>query len=175
MFDYFTDCTFGQVSVLADGKNYCYAKHYLKGQLADNAAREHWRNLQIDVFSRLIIDGINRKSVGARVFIIGVMPRIIFPSILEEARSMAIDHLKEQGIEVEFDLQIVFTPHFCSVVHGLNQEELAKMDNAVMQSQGILLRDVNHSLPAVMESCSQSKGEKNEEPDHLPQDHECGG
>jgi hypothetical protein len=175
MFDYFTDCTFGQVSVLADGENYCHAKHYLKGQLADNAAREHWRNLQIDVFSRLIIDGINRKSVGARVFIIGVMPRIIFPSILEEARSMAIDHLKEQGIEVEFDLQIVFTPHFCSVVHGLNQEELAKMDNAVMQSQGILLRDVNHSLPAVMESCSQSKGEKNEEPDHLPQDHACGG
>ena len=88
---------------------------------------------------------------------------------------MAIDHLKEQGIEVEFDLQIVFTPHFCSVVHGLNQEQLAKMDNAVMQSQGILLRDVNHSLPAVMESCSQSKGEKNEEPDHLPQDHACGG
>ena len=69
------------------------------------------------------------------------MPSIIFSSILKEARSMAIDHLK-QGIDVEFDLQIVFTPHFCSVVHGLNQEELAKMDNAVMQSQGNLLRDV---------------------------------
>ena len=27
-------------------------------------------------------------------------PRIIFPSILEEARSMAIDHLKDQGIKV---------------------------------------------------------------------------
>jgi hypothetical protein len=40
---------------------------------------------------------------------------------------MAIDQLKEQGIDVEFDLQIVFTPQFCSVVHGLNQEELAKM------------------------------------------------
>ena len=84
------------------------------------------------------------KSVGAHVLIIRVMPRIIFPSILEEARSMAIDHLKEQGIDVEFDIQIVFTPHFCSVVHGLNQEELAKMDNAVMQSQGNLLRDVNY-------------------------------
>ena len=57
---------------------------------------------------------------------------------------MAINHLKEQGIDVEFDLQIVFTPHFCSVVHGLNQEELAKMDNAVMQSQGNLLRDMNY-------------------------------
>jgi len=45
---------------------------------------------------------------------------------------MAIDHLKEQGIDVEFDLQNVFTPHFCSVLRGLNQEELAKMDNAVM-------------------------------------------
>ena len=46
---------------------------------------------------------------------------------------MAIDHLKEQGIlDVKFDLQIFFTPHFCSVVHGLNQEEIAKMDNAVM-------------------------------------------
>ncbi len=57
---------------------------------------------------------------------------------------MAIDHLKEQGIDVKFDLQIVFTPHFSSVVLGLNQEELAKMDNAVMQSQGNLLRDVNY-------------------------------
>jgi hypothetical protein len=87
--------------------------------------------LWIGVFSRLIIDAINRKSVGALVLIIGVMPRIIFPSILKEARSMAIDHLKDQGIDVEFDLQIVFTPHFCSVIHGLNQEELAKMDNAI--------------------------------------------
>jgi hypothetical protein len=57
---------------------------------------------------------------------------------------MAIDHLKEQGIDVEFDLQIIFTPHFFSVVHGLNQEELAKMDNAVMQSQGNLLCDMNY-------------------------------
>ena len=57
---------------------------------------------------------------------------------------MAIDHLKEQGIDVEFDLQNVFTPHFCSVLHGLNQEELAKMDNAVMQSQGNLLHNVNY-------------------------------
>ena len=60
------------------------------------------------VSSRLIIDAINRKSVGARVLIIGVMPHIIFPSILEDARSMAIDHFKERGIDVEFDLQIVF-------------------------------------------------------------------
>ncbi len=124
---------------LADGENYCHAKHFLKGKLADDAAREHWRNLRIDVFSRLIIDGINRKSVGARVLIIGVMPHAIFPSILEDARSMAIDHFKERGIDVEFDLQIVFSPHFCSVVHGFNQEVLAKMDNAVMQSQGNLL------------------------------------
>jgi len=72
--------------------------------------------LLIDVFSRLIIDAINRKSVGTRVLIVGVMPRIIFPSILEEAWSMAIDHLKVQGIDDEFDIQIVFTPHFCSVV-----------------------------------------------------------
>jgi hypothetical protein len=144
MFDYFTDCTLGQVPFLADGENYCHNEHYLKGGLADDAEREQWRNLRIDVFSRLIIDAINRKSVGARVLIIGVMPCIIFPSILKEARSMAIDHLKEQGIDVEFDRQIVFTPHFCSVVRGLNQEELAKMDNAVIQSQGHLLCDVNY-------------------------------
>jgi hypothetical protein len=56
--------------------------------------------------------------VDARVLVIGVMPSIIFLSILEEARSMGIDHLKEQGINVEFDLQIVLTPHFCSVIHG---------------------------------------------------------
>ena len=49
---------------------------------------------------------------------------------------MAIDHFKEQGIVVEFDLQFIISPHFCSVLHGLNKEELAKMDNAVMQSQG---------------------------------------
>ena len=37
-----------------------------------------------------------------------VMPHIIFLSTLEKARLMAIDHSKEQGIDVEFDLQIVF-------------------------------------------------------------------
>ena len=115
--------------------------------------------MRINVFSRLIIDVINIKSVGARVLIIGIMPRIIFPSILEEARSMAIDHLKEQGIDVEFDLQIVFTPHFCSVVHGLNQEELAKMDNAVMQSQGNLLRDVNYFQQQWSNAC-KAEGDK---------------
>ena len=130
MFDYFTDCTLGQVPFLADGENYCHNKHFLKGKLADDAAREHWRNLRIDVFSRLIIDAINRKSMGIRVLIIGVMPRIIFPSILEEARPMAIDHFKEQGIVVKFDLQFIISPHFCLVLHGLNQEELAKMGNA---------------------------------------------
>ena len=144
MFDYFTDCTLGQVPFLADGENYCHNEHYLKGRLTDNAAREHWRNLRIDVFSRLIIDAINRKLVGARVLIIGVVPHIIFPSIIEEARSMAIEHFKEQGIDVKFDLQFIISPHFCSVLHGLNQEELAKMDNAVMQSQGNLLHDVNY-------------------------------
>ena len=30
MFDYFTDCTLGQVPFLADGENYCHNKHYLK-------------------------------------------------------------------------------------------------------------------------------------------------
>jgi len=59
--------------------------------------------LRINVLSRLIIDTIKRKSVGTRVLIIGVMPKIIFPSILEKAQSMAIDHFKEQGIDVEFD------------------------------------------------------------------------
>ena len=118
MFDYFTDCTLGQVPFLADGENYCHNEHYLKGRLTYNAEREQWRNLQIYLFSRLIIDAINRKSVGTRILIIGVMPHIIFLSILEEARSMAVDHLKEQGIDVKFDLQIVFTPHLCSVIHG---------------------------------------------------------
>ena len=84
MFEYFTDCTLGQVPFLADGENYCHEKHFLKGELANNAKRDHWRNLRMNVFSRLIIDAINRKSVGARVLIIGVMPIIIFPSILEE-------------------------------------------------------------------------------------------
>ena len=82
--------------------------------------------------------------MGTHVLIIGVMPSIIFPSILKEAWSMAIDHFKEQGIVVEFDLQFIISPHFCSVLHGLNQEELAKMDNAGMQSQGNLQRDVNY-------------------------------
>jgi hypothetical protein len=112
MFDYFTDCTLGQVPCLADGENYCHAEHFLKGKLTDDAAREHWRNLRIDVFSRLIIDAISRKSVGAHILIIGVMPHIIFPSIIEEARSMAVDHFKEQGIVVEFDLQFNISPHF---------------------------------------------------------------
>jgi hypothetical protein len=57
---------------------------------------------------------------------------------------MEIDHFKEQGIVVEFDLQFIISPHFCSVLHGLNQEELAKMDNAVMQSQRNLPCDVNY-------------------------------
>ncbi len=125
MFDYFTDCTLGQVPFLADGENYCHNENYLKGRLTDDAEREHWRNLRIDVFNGLIIDEINRKSVGARVLIIGVVPHIIFPSIIVEARSMEIDHSKEQGIVVEFDLQFIISPHFCSVLHGLNQEEVA--------------------------------------------------
>jgi hypothetical protein len=40
MFDYFTDCTLGQVPFLADGENYCHNEHYLKGRLADDAERE---------------------------------------------------------------------------------------------------------------------------------------
>jgi hypothetical protein len=61
------------------------------------------------VFSRLIIDAINRKSVGARVLIIGVMPSIIFPSILKEAWLMAIEHIKEQGIGLISRLFLLLT------------------------------------------------------------------
>jgi hypothetical protein len=82
--------------------------------------------------------------VGARILIIGVMPDVICPSILEEARLMAIDHFKEQGIVVKFDLQLIISPHFCSVMHGLNQDQLALMDNAVMQSQGNLLSGMDY-------------------------------
>ena len=140
MFDYFTDCNLGQVPFLADGENYCHNEHYLKDRLADDAEREQWRKLRIDVFSRLIIDAINRKLVGACVLIIGVMPHIIFPSIIEEARSTAIDYFKEQDIVVEFDYfsSLLFSPSW------IKPEKLAKMDNAVMQSQGNLLRDVNY-------------------------------
>jgi hypothetical protein len=100
--------------------------------------------LRINVFSHLIIDAINRKSVGACVLIIGKMPKTIFPSTLEDALTMAIAHSKVQGIDVKFDLQLVFFPHFCSVIHGLNQDQLVLMDNAVMQSQGNLLRGVDY-------------------------------
>jgi hypothetical protein len=61
------------------------------------------------VSSRLIIDAINRKSVGARVLIIGVMPSIIFPSILKEAWLMAIEHIKEQGIGLISRLFLLLT------------------------------------------------------------------
>ena len=82
--------------------------------------------------------------MGARILVIGVMPDVICPSILEEARLMAIDHFKEQGIVVKFDLQLIISPHFCSVMHGLNQDQLALMDNAVMQSQGNLLSGMDY-------------------------------
>ena len=52
------------------GENYRHDKHFLKGKLADDAKREHWRSLRINVLSRLIIDAINRKSVGASILII---------------------------------------------------------------------------------------------------------
>ncbi len=83
--------------------------------------------------------------MGARVLIIGKIPKTIFPSTLEDALTMAIAHSsKVQGIDVKFDLQLVFSPHFCSVIHGLNQDQLVLMDNAVMQSQGNLLRGVDY-------------------------------
>jgi len=44
MFDYFTDCTLGQVQFLADDEDYWHNEHYLKGRLTDDAVREHWRN-----------------------------------------------------------------------------------------------------------------------------------
>jgi len=57
MFEYLIDwCTLGQLPFLADGENYCHNEHFLKGNLADDAKWEHWRNLRINVFSRLIIN-----------------------------------------------------------------------------------------------------------------------
>ncbi len=65
--------------------------------------------MRINVFNRLIIDAINRKSVDAHIFhFTGVMAKNIFPSILKEALLMAIAHFKEQSIGVKFDLQLVF-------------------------------------------------------------------
>jgi hypothetical protein len=99
-------------------------KYFLKGTPADDAEREHWRNLRIYVFSHLIIDAINRKSVGTRVFIIGVMPHVIFPSILKEAQSMAIDHFKEQGIEdVSLISSLFFLLTFVQSYMKLNREK----------------------------------------------------
>ena len=74
MFEFFTDCTLGQLPFSVDGEKNCHDEHFLKGKLANYAAREHWRNLRINVFSHFIIDIINRKLVGARVLIIGKIP-----------------------------------------------------------------------------------------------------
>ena len=57
---------------------------------------------------------------------------------------MAIPHFKEQDKVVEFDHQLIFSRHFCLVVCGLNQEEVAKMSNAVMQNQGNLLSGLDY-------------------------------
>ena len=144
MFEYFTDCTLGQIRLKVAGENFCHDAHYLKGKLSNNAEREHWRNLRINVFSHPIIDVINRKSVGACVLIIGDIPKKFFPSILKEVMLMAIARFKEQGKVDEFDHQLVFSRHFCLVVCGLNQEEVAKMSDAVMQNQGNLLSGLDY-------------------------------
>jgi hypothetical protein len=103
--EYFTKCTLGQIPLKVDGENYCHEEHFLKGKLANNAAREQWRNLRINVFCHLIFDAINRKSVGTCVLIIGDIkkkPSIFIEALLKWAT---------------FDLQIIFSCHFCSVIH----------------------------------------------------------
>jgi hypothetical protein len=138
MYQYWTDFTLGQVPFKVEGEDYCHEKHFLDDKLANDAKRGEWRNLRVNIFSRLIIDAINRKSAGAYILIIGVMAK------LKEALPMAISHFKEQGNDAEFDLQLVLSSYFCPVILGLNQEELAKMDNAVMKSQVNLLSGVDY-------------------------------
>ncbi len=115
----------------------------------------------MNVFSHPIIDAINRKSLGARVLIIGVMPNIIFPSILEEARSMAIDHFKEEGIYVKFDLQLVFL--LTSVQSFMGTSKDGQCCHA-KSGESVAWRGL---LPAAMESCSPISDLQNEEPDHV--------
>jgi hypothetical protein len=148
MYQYWIDFTLGQVSFKDEDE---HEKHFLDDKLANDAKREKWRNLRVNIFSRLIIDAINRKSVGAYILIIGVKAKKMFLSILKEALPMAISHFKEQGNDVQFDLQLVLSSYFCPVILGLNQEELAKMDNAVMKSQVNLLSGVDYvsSSPVV--------------------------
>ena len=165
-------CTLGQVPFIDDSDDYGHEKHFLNGKFANDAERESWRNLRVNAFNRLIIDVIDRKFVSTRVLSIVVMPKKDFPSILKEALSMAIAHFKEQGISVELDLQ-VFSPHFCSVAHGLSQEELTN-DRLCCHAKSGDSTESRGLLSAVMESCLHNNGGQNEEPDQLHQEHECG-
>ena len=40
MFEYWADCTLGQVPFIADGDDHCHEKHFLKSKLANNAQRQ---------------------------------------------------------------------------------------------------------------------------------------
>ena len=51
--------------LFVDGENYYHHdKHFLKGKLADDAEREHWRSLRNNVLSRLIIDENQQEICG---------------------------------------------------------------------------------------------------------------
>jgi hypothetical protein len=43
---------------------YHHDKHFLKGKLADDAEREHWRSLRNNVLSRLITDENQQEICG---------------------------------------------------------------------------------------------------------------
>jgi hypothetical protein len=40
-FEFFTDCTLGQLPFSVDGEKNCHDEHFLKGKLANYATREH--------------------------------------------------------------------------------------------------------------------------------------
>ena len=116
------------------GESFCTERNFIKKLPADRS--NHLLLLRRIKIMWVMIDAIYNGFEEFRAMIYGDHPSCYWSGLLEEAHSLAIDHLSKRGRSVNFKLKLIKSPHFCAIVHKNNYSLHLHMDSAVADFYG---------------------------------------
>jgi hypothetical protein len=118
-----------------NGESFCTERDFIKKLPSDRS--NHLLLLRSIKIMWVMIDAIENGFEEFRAMIYGDHPSCYWSGLLEEAHSLAINHFSKRDRSVNFNLTLIKSPHFCSIIHEYNFSQRLHMDSAVAEFLGV--------------------------------------
>ena len=112
------------------GQNFCTERDFT--EMIDESEADHLKLLRTITMMWVMIDARNKEYTEFRAMVYGKHPKNYWTKILEDAHEWI-----PVSTESKFNLTIIYSPHFCSVIHeNCLYDQKRHMDSAVAEFVG---------------------------------------